>query len=378
VDVELSAWGSVLVGEAGDQQRVDGDIFTANVRHRLGPAYFALGRLVRAGGAARFCRYDGGSAGVRSPWGLGLDGYAGLSVLPRWSARPGYHLLGSAGDSLLRSPEAIEDPSRDDYWVAGGRAYYTHPWLGELGASFHEQVEAGELGRRELGFDLRVTPHETVAVGGQALLDADSWSLGDARAAVDVYPFSELGLAVELQHTVPALFLSRQTVLSVFSTAAYDELGGSARYSPWPWLQVGASGHAQLFGESELGMRLGTRARLALLGAEQLMVHVGYRRVREPSNGYHAARIAVGYRVIEPLQLTADSHLYVYDEPIRMLLAAQYPEAELSWVGGANAEWAWNESWATLLGGSLGSTPYAELDAQLLARLRLNVEWGEL
>ena len=145
IDVELAAWGNVAMGESGDSRRVDGDITAASVRHRFGPAHVRLGRQFFAGGAARLSRFDGAAVGVRLPFGMGADGYGGFTVLPRWNDRPGYHLLGSAADSLIRTPAAsapdaefAPEPRRADHWLAGGRLYYSNPSLGQLGASFHE------------------------------------------------------------------------------------------------------------------------------------------------------------------------------------------------------------------------------------------------
>jgi hypothetical protein len=280
---------------------------------------------------------------------------------------------------MLRSPDALEDPSREDYWLAGGRIYYEHPWLGELGASFHEQREAAELGRRSLGFDLRVTPHEMIAVTGETVLDGDAWTVAEARAAVDVYPLEELSIATEYQHTVPALFLSRQSVLSVFSTDAFHEVGGSASYRPVRLLELGAGGYADVFSDGSAGMRLLAQARLWPLPSDRLVLAVGYRRVSEIENGYHAARLAAGYRVVQPVRLTAESYWYVYDEPVRHRLSVAVADTTLSWVAAGNAEWAFHEWLSALLGGSVGSTPYAAFDAQALARLRLNMglQWGE-
>jgi hypothetical protein len=363
VDIELASWGSLHLGELGERQRIDGDISIASVRHRLGPAYVMVGRQVRAGGAARFVRLDGLSAGVRAPFGLGAEGYGGFAVLPRWSATPGYHLLGSAADTMLRAPEELPEPSREQHWLAGGRAYYALAGLGEVGASFHEQHEAGELGRRTLGFDLHASPHEAVSASALANVDLDA-----------VEPLS---LAAEYQHAVPALYLSRQSVLSVFSTDTFDEVGGAATYQPMEILSLSAGGYLDVFGDGSTGMRLVSRIRLTPLGSDRLLLVAGYRRVQEPESGYHGLRGAVGYRLVAPLMLTGETLLYLYDDPVRNALRQPAPETRLSWVNGLNADWSWAPGWSTLLGGSVSSTPYAAFDARAVARLRVDLGWGD-
>ncbi|HZO15319.1 MAG TPA: hypothetical protein VFB62_18725, partial [Polyangiaceae bacterium] len=81
VDTELSAWGNLEIGDVDEVGRLDGDVHVASVRQRFRYAYMTLGRQVRAGGAARFARFDGIAAGVRAPIGLGLDAYGGFTVL---------------------------------------------------------------------------------------------------------------------------------------------------------------------------------------------------------------------------------------------------------------------------------------------------------
>lgn len=377
VDVELASWGSLHPAEHGAAHRIDGDLSVAQVRHRYGPAFAQLGRQVRTGGAARFVRFDGVAAGVRAPFGLGAEGYGGLTVLPRWSARPGYHLLGSAVDTMVRTPDALPEPSREQHWLAGGRAYYALAGLGELGASFHEQQEDGELGRRALGFDLDATPHEMVDLTAFANVDLDALDLADLRTAVDVYPVESLSLAVEFQHTAPALFLSRQSVLSVFSTDTFDEVGGSASYRPWTELELGAGGYVDVFADGSTGMRVVSQAKVRPLPSDRLVIIAGYRRVGEPVSGYHGLRGAVGYRVVDPLRLSVESHLYLYDEPIRSGVREPVPDTRFSWVGAMNADYTFVRGWSTLLGGALSSTPYAALDARVLARLRVDLWWGE-
>jgi len=369
IDVQLSAWGNVNMGETALPGRVDGDVTVASVRHRFGPAYANLGRQVFAGGAARVTHFDGLAAGVALPFGLGADGYGGFTVLPRWDARPGYYVLGSAVDTMLFTPEAAPDPdpSRVDQWVVGGRLHYDYAAVGQIGASFHEQHEFGELGRRNLGADLRVTPHEVIGAHGNVILDGDAWGLTEARAVVDLTPVPELMVAAEFFHATPALFLSRQSILSAFSTEPFDEVGGDARYEIVPGLRLGAGGYVDVFGDGELGARIKTHLRLAPPNLRQLVLRLGYRRVMEVANGYHAPRIAMSYRVIEPLTFTADAYWYAYDDPIR--------NVSHSWIGGGTGEWAFDDRFAVMAGGTVGRSPYALFDVQALARLRMNLDW---
>lgn len=368
-DVELAAWGSLEMATVGDDgRRVDGDITVARVRHRVGPAYVSAGRQIYAGGAARFVRFDGVSAGAETAFGLGVDAYGGFTVLPRWNARPGYQALGSASDTLLRDPNALPDPSRTDHWVAGTRAHYRFERYGELGLSFHEQQMDGALGRRNLGSDLRVAPIDEVTLRAHAIMDADATRLSEAKVLIDMIPRQGVDVGIGYFHAVPSLFMSRQSVLSVFSTSAYDEVGGDVAYSPWRSLTLGVEGWGQRFAEGDMGARAGARLRLRPDLREKPTLVLGYRRVVEIDNGYHSLRAAVAVWPLPALLLSTESFTYLYDEPIRGVTN--------SFVGVQSARYAFLEWLALTLSASIARTPYAEHDLQGLARLEVDTEGG--
>jgi len=367
IDLELSGWGTVEPGDVGLNRRVDGDVTVANVTHRLGPVYTRVGRQIRVGGAARFSHFDGLSVGGRTELGLGGDAYGGFAVLPRWTLRPGYHWLGSAADSLAHSPEALPDPDRLDHWLAGGRVYYKHASLIEAGLSFHNTQQEGGMGRRDLGLDLRSSPLDMVDITASGLLDTDAWRLAQARGAVDFTPLDELTVSGELMHATPSLLLSQQSVLSVFSVDAYNEAGLAGRYRPLKILTATAGGYLQRFDGGSFGARSAVGLRLR---PEHTGVTIGarYGHVVEPTNGYHSIRATVGYRVIDPLMLTAEGYAYFYNEPIR--------DVASSLVWAMNGDYSWADWGSALLGGSVARTPYAEIDAQALARLTITLDGG--
>jgi hypothetical protein len=367
LDAELSAWGDVNLAPEEGIQRADGDITVASIRHRYGWAFAQLGRQIQAGGAARMSRLDGVSLGFNAPFGLAATAYGGWTVLPRWNERPGYHLLGSAADTVLRYPDAIPEPRRDGTWMAGGRLSYSYLPYVNVGASFHEQRENGALARRNIGLDVRAVPDPMVAITLKSLIDGDEWSFTDARLAVDVYPVKDLSLAAELTHIEPSLFLSRESVLSVFSLDMFHELGGSASYRAFGIWRIGASGYADFFMGSELGARLNLNSSVDLAQWLPVLLRGEYGWVAEPDNGYHSARLSVVYKPIEPVALTAESYLYFYNSAIN--------GAPLSAVGALSAEWTIAQGWAVMGSGSVARTPYATLDVQALARLRINFDW---
>src|SRR5690606_11598389 len=247
----------------------DGDLQSANVLLR-GEAPFAprlrLGRQQVAGGAARFARFDGAHASVAVVPELTLSAYGGWTVLPRWDRTPGYYLLGAAADSELTRPEALEDPGRSGHWLAGGRVAYARGPV-SLAASLHEQRESNELGRRNLGLDARADVNEQLDLGGDLLFELDSSRIANLNVWADLTLVRALDLDLEYLRTEPALLLSRQSVLSVFSTDGYHEAGGGLRWRIDRRFTVGGGGWVDVYdGEHQPGARLHSNARYATAG----------------------------------------------------------------------------------------------------------------
>lgn len=370
LDVELAAWGNLELADASSG-RVDGDVHVANARQRFRDGYLRFGRQVRAGGAARYAHFDGASAGAHTSLGrteLGMEGYGGFTVLPRWNARPGYQQLGSAADSLLRDPAALADPAREESWLTGGRVYVTAPSHVVAGASIHEQRADGGLDRRNAAVDLQVTPLDELAWHVQAILDMDANQLADVRAGLDVFPTRDLSLRAGYQHLSPALLLSRQSVLSVFSTEAFDEWGLEADLRVARWLRLNGFGYGLRFDDGTFGARAGGTVRTMRAGPVPVMAALGYRRVSESVNGYHALRASASVTPIPALRLVADGFLYLYDEPIEDL--------SVSIVGVLSATQRIDEHVEVMLAASLSRSPYALIDAQGTARLSFSLDGG--
>jgi hypothetical protein len=362
LDLELSAWQALTLGHLGYERRIDADVTTASVRLRLGQSALELGRQTTIGGAARLTRLDGVSLRLRDD-ALGLDAYGGLVVLPRWTEQPSYHHLGSASDTLLRNAAAFPSASRQGFWAVGGRARYREIGAYELALSLHEEHGYGTLERREAGVDasLSIIPDAHASV--HAVLDLDGLELSDARAVLDVEPIEPLLLCIEYLRTVPALFLANQSVLSVFSTDAFQEAGVDASLAVYPELTLGGYGYVQLLDEGALGHRLGTRARSRV---GRLLTQLGYQRVSEIDNGYHSLRLSLRYGLPLAASVTAEQYAYFYDAPIR--------NHRVSLVHATSLGWQPTRELELTVAGSLIQSPHAVADARALARLTLSID----
>lgn len=358
VDVELSAWGRAWLGSAPDERSFDGDVQTASLRYRQGPFWLRAGRQQAEGGAARYARFDGIALGAQPALGWFASGYAGFTVLPRWNQRPGYHHLGSAADSLLRDPPA--EPARSGNRVAGGRFGYATTHLSGS-ASFHEERDAWLLSHRSLGVDGRAELNQRASAGGSALFELDAGRLASARLWLDTTPHPRLDLSAELFRVEPALLLSRQSVLSVFSTANYDELGGAASFRALPELRLDANGYVELYAGSRAGARSEVAARILLERSDRTLARVAYARVIAPENGYHALRLSLSRRLRPRLTSTLEAYGYFYDSPIQGYRTSSVYAGTLAYQA--------LDALDVMLGGSLARSPYAAADAEALLRV---------
>lgn len=366
IDFELGAWGGYTTGQLSPGERaLDGDLSVANVVHRFGGAYVRMGRQIEVGGAARFAQFDGVSLGYTANAGsgsLGLDLYAGATVLPRWSSRPGYFQLGSAADTLLRYPQALPQPNRWGTWQSGVRAHGAIPHVGGAGISFHEQRENNQLGSRRMALDLFLNPLEEATLSMQAMADLDSQRLSDGRVWLDFYPARHLSASLEYLRTDPALFLSKQSVLSVFATDPFSEVGADIDYHPTKSLLLAGSAYVERFDLSGVGARVQSRIQAKV---RQVTLQLQLGRVADPRVGYYTSRASVRWELLSPCWLTVDQFYYFYDQPIQ--------GTNYSAVEAATIEWRLSQAANLAASGSVTQSPYSTLDTKGLLSLVLDL-----
>jgi hypothetical protein len=326
---------------------------------------FRLGRQNFGGGAARYVRFDGLT--FASDLGEHFEAhlYGGLTVLPLWNQQPGYYLLGSAADSLLRDPEAIPPPSRTDHWLAGGRLGW-HTDTAGAGVSVHEQQETGGLSRRNLGADGQVDISRRMQAAGKALFELDARRFVDARVWVDANITRSFDASVEYFHAEPALLLSRQSVLSVFSTAAYDEVGAFATFKAARALELEGSSWLQLYETGHPGARSEVAVKVHPTPDGKTLVRIAYARILAPDNGYHSVRASLVHEWVRRLSSSFEAYNYFYDEAILSARTSSVYTGTLAW----NAM----DPLDVMVAASLLRSPYAEADAQGQVRLAYSFE----
>jgi hypothetical protein len=228
--------------------------------------------------------------------------------------------------------------------------------------SVHEQDQDGGMARRNAGAIVRTTPSEQVSIGGNALVGLDSGALADGRVWVDTYPMRELTATAEYLHTVPSLLLSQQSVLSVFSTASYDEAGATVEARPFGRLfSLKGAGYFQIYDSGHPGARAQLGARLAADRSMKTTARVIYGRVLAPDNGYNRVRVSLARHLTESLASTVEAYVYVYDTAIRSVSTSSVYVATVRWQAIRDLQ--------LLVGGSIARSPYAALDAQTQVRI---------
>jgi hypothetical protein len=367
IDFELSAWGTVVLPADAPAQSPDGDVQTAFVRVHRGPVSLRVGRQLVTGGAARYARFDGAMLDAGFGPGFDVAGYGGLTALPRWDAQPAYYNLGASSDVALRNPAALPPSGRSGYALAGARFGWSNA-KGGASVSFHEQHDAGELAHRSLGADAELRPVERLALFADGILELDARRFSDARGWIDATPLPPLDLSFEYRHTEPSLLLARTSVLSVFSTSAYDETGVFAKLTASRSVTVDASGFAQIYDGSRPGGRGDAAATFVADRGHRTLVRLSYARLVAPDNGYHSARASFSDRFLPPLTFTLESYLYWYDHAVRGYRSSSVFAGTLGFRP--------RGPFGALFASSLAQSPYARIDAQAMLQLTCDLDFS--
>jgi hypothetical protein len=249
--------------------------------------------------------------------------------------------------------------------LAGARAGYAVSRLGGS-ISLHEQRQAGELDRRNVGIDVGGRPFDTLSFGTGALLELDSGRLADARVWLDLAPASWIDAGVEFLRAEPALLLSRQSVLSVFTTSAYEELGATLTVRPESWLRLETNGYLGIYDDARPGGRGEAVVRLAVDRANLTIARLSYTRVETPANGYHSVRSSLSRQLSDRFACTVEAYGYFYDAPVSGYSASSFYSGTLSFRPAERVDLLW--------GASLARSPYSALDAQTLLRAVIELE----
>lgn len=365
LEIQVAAYGQVVPGADDAVQTATFDVASAFIRQSWHGASLSLGRQTVAGGAARYARFDGGKLAIRTDFGLELTGYGGLTALPRWDQRSGYHNLGANYELWSREGDPSRSLDRVDQWMAGMRAQLSSSKVGSVGFSYHQQAEDAALFSSTLGLDGSLTVIDRVELTGDALFNTDSQRFSDVRLAAHIQAWKHaagaLMIRAEFLHTVPSLLLSQSSVFSVFAFQEVTEAGGEASLGLPAGFSVETSAYGQMYQEGQAGVRAQGGVSYVSDADRTFFARVMFGRFHNLDNGYVMLRSSLSYRLTEQLTALADLYHYRYDSPISELRSSSFYAAHLAYAASAN--------WSGRIGTSLARSPYAAFDLQALARI---------
>ena len=266
--------------------------------------------------------------------GVGVQGWAGVPVQPRFAQ--------ASGD-----------------FITGGRAFWRQGFDSEVGVSYVYALRKGYLSRSDLGVDGSWTPVRPVTVSGLLQWNlAESGRLAEARLQALWQVDRKVQLVADVQRTEPDLFIDRSSIFAVFSEELRSEAGGEVVYRPLQPLSLEADYH-WLKVEGGHGYRTGARATYRTpyggsYGAE-------LRLLDQPDNGYTLARVFGIRKLKHDITVTLDLDAYWLQNEINA--------TKHSFVGTLTGGWAFLPNWEAMLAGSLGTTPYFERRSELIARV---------
>jgi hypothetical protein len=335
VRIVARGWGRLTFGTAFDEHTWAGDVDSFFFEGRVLKRHLLLrvGRQLATGGALRATQVDGIAADGLIGYGIGVQGWAGIPVQPRFSQ--------ASGDFLT-----------------GGRLFWRQAFDSEVGVSYVYVLRKGYLARSDFAVDGSWTPLRSMTVSGLLQWNIPEERLEEARLQALVQVNRELQLVGDVSRTAPDLFLDRTSIFSVFSEEQRSEAGAEIVYRPLPPVSLEGDYH-WLNVEGGHGHRAGVRAtyrtpRGTSYGAE-------LRLLTEPDNGYKLARLFGIRKLPRNITVTLDLDAYWMEQAINT--------QKNSFVATLTGGWAFLPNWEAMLAGSLGVTPYFERRSELIARL---------
>jgi hypothetical protein len=335
--VVLNGWGRLQLGKdelAGNE--ADLNLLYFDVRK--GPARIRLGRQHLVLGVGRMDLIDGLDARIDAGFGLSAEAFAGFTVHP-------------------------ELKIRTNNWEGGGRLAYNLQAFhraGELGLSYVQRREDGEVFRNDVGADAYTVlgPTRWVAM---AVMSPETAQLIEARANAFVSPCDCLTLGVEAERVAPALMVPLNSIFSVFADTPHDAFGAEATWSPNPYWSATASGARLLLDQAYLGYRASLSAATYRDPSHRSAIGLEARSVKESDNGYVRGRLFSYLQLIDPLRVAADLYVMRFDKAVNAVSTSTIGQASVTYDFTKTIRVA-----ATIAG---GVTPWAKFQVESMLRL---------
>lgn len=364
LSIVVSTWGSWdlsqnLRWDNGTTQKLTGDVVTGYLSGKLLDRHLTLrvGREQVMTGVARMIHIDGGEAIAALPFGLRISGYVGVPVSERFAARTSVVSWNPVGGDLAYGGR-----------VAWSLALPGVPGRGlDVGASANVVRDGSDPVREEVGADLRLQPFRTLVLTGLGAYSVYDERFSEVAGRVTYIATPHLYLEADARQVAPDLFLSRNSILSVFSDTTRTEYGVGATYELRKGLTVGGSYHLALepretegtsstYQGAEADARVEWHRGHQLAGAELLYLDAF-------ENGYTALRV-FGKQEFGRMFGAVDILGYLFRHDVN---------GESSTVTGAiTAGMSIAKGLSAVISGSAGMTPFLERTFAVMGKLVYN------
>jgi hypothetical protein len=228
--------------------------------------------------------------------------------------------------------------------------------------------DGGHTVRKDAGLDLRFQPTSWLVVTGGGTYALEAGRLAELDLTALWTASKKTFVTVDLKRTAPDLFLSQNSILSVFTDKERTDLGGGVRYQLSEAVALGLDYHALLEPTGEgsktsLGHEALARGEWehgsTRVGGELSYLTAGGLGVEE--NGYLGVRL-FGRRALGRAFVAGDVQVYSFKQPVN-------DEKVPSVTGSISGGYALGGGWSTVLAGRAGVTPFLEQQADLLVKL---------
>ena len=342
--IVVSGWGMVAGGDLIDgSDNVTGDLDVGYIEGKVldRRLFLRLGRQLVASGVARNLQLDGLDAVARLPAGFTVEVYGGVPVAPRFG-----YTYGSG--------------------AVGGRLSWRPTRVFEGGVSFVEVLDDGRADRQEVGADARLFLGDQVTLNGLAAFSAIEARLSEASLRALWQARRNLELTLEANRVAPDLFVSRNSIFSVFAEDNRDELGTTLFFRPVPRLRLYGDGFA-VNDDSGTGGRAGLRAALALDGENATTLGAEGRVLALPGSRYLQGRLFGAHRFGKKVTATLDCDAVWLDPAIN--------GQDLSLTFAGTVGWDFSPGWKALASALTGQTPLLEWRTEVMGKLVYNYDY---
>ena len=312
-----------------------------------------VGRAQVQTGVARMIQLDGGQAIGLLPYGFRLAAYAGVPVSQRFSTRTGFRNWNPLGGDF----------------AYGGRLGWSLALPGvpgrglDIGASANIVNDHGDPAKQEIGGDLRLKLSEPVTVTAFTAYSVFDERVSEGTVRADWNATRKLVVEADYRYIAPDLFLARNSILSVFTSADRQAFGGGGEYRIGRGLRVGGAYHLLLEpgdkGESneEIGHEADARVEWergpTLAGLEGFFLD-------SFDNGYVGGRL-FGRHEIGKAFASAEVLVHVFREEVNGEKTAV--------TGTLSAGYEILKGLSAVVAGRAGMTPFLERTFDVMAKL---------